>query len=244
MGKIEAYISIASYRSRVENYCLPTFVNNEDRLFEVKNALHPLLEKGVPNSITLNKKGVILTGSNMSGKSTFMRTLALNILLSQSIYTCLCDEYKASFFRVISSLSISDDVLSGTSYYLEECNSVLRILNSLEDEIPAFCIRRPALRRNGGVGARGVRRGLHAAGDADRQVRRRCRPHQGLRGHRARRRHVRGRHPGKLQRPRQGDAGARAERRVGAAEARGAAGAGKAATAGGRMSGASLETRN
>jgi DNA mismatch repair ATPase MutS len=140
VGKIEAYISIASYRSRVKNYCLPTFVNNEDRFFEVKNALHPLLEKGVPNSIYLNKKGVILTGSNMSGKSTFMRTLALNILLSQSIYTCLCDEYKASFFRVISSLSISDDVLSGTSYYLEECNAVLRILNSLEDEIPAFCI--------------------------------------------------------------------------------------------------------
>lgn len=140
VGKIEAYISIASYRGRVENYCLPTFVNNEDRFFEVKNALHPLLEKGVPNSICLNKKGIILTGSNMSGKSTFMRTLALNILLSQSIYTCLCDEYKASLFRVMSSLSISDDVLSGTSYYLEECNAVLRILNSLEDEIPAFCI--------------------------------------------------------------------------------------------------------
>ena len=52
----------------------------------------------------------------------------------------LCDEYSSSFFRIISSLSLSDDVLSGTSYYLEECNSVLRILNSLDDEVPAFCI--------------------------------------------------------------------------------------------------------
>ena len=67
-------------------------------------------------------------------------------------------------------------------------------------------VRRPALRRDGGVGARGLRRRLHAAGDADRQVRRRRRPHQGLRGDRARRRRLRGGHPGELQRARQGDA--------------------------------------
>lgn len=140
VGKIEAYISVASYRTKIKNYCLPTFIDNKNKLFRVENACHPLLEDGVPNSISLNNKGIILTGSNMSGKSTFMRTLALNILLSQSIYTCLCDEYTASFYRVMSSLSISDDVLSGTSYYLEECNAVLRILNSLEDDIPAFCI--------------------------------------------------------------------------------------------------------
>ena len=65
-------------------------------------------------------------------------------------------------------------------------------------------VRRPALRRDGGVGAGGVRRGLHAAGDADREVRRRVRPHQGLRGDRARAGHLRGRHPGELQRAGEG----------------------------------------
>jgi hypothetical protein len=140
VGKLEAYISVASYRCRVSNYCIPKFLNNKDKTLIVKNAVHPLLEDGVPNSITLKNKGVILTGSNMAGKSTFMRTLATNILLSQSISMSLCDEYSGSFFRIISSLSLSDDVLSGTSYYLEECNSVLRILNSLDDEVPAFCI--------------------------------------------------------------------------------------------------------
>ena len=140
IGKLEAYISIASYRCRVSNYCIPQFLDNKDKTLIVKNAVHPLLEDGVPNSITLKNKGVILTGSNMAGKSTFMRTLATNILLSQSFSMSLCDEYSSSFFRIISSLSLSDDVLSGTSYYLEECNSVLRILNSLDDEVPAFCI--------------------------------------------------------------------------------------------------------
>lgn len=140
VGKVEAYISVASYRTKVINYSLPNFTDGKNNLFNIENAYHPLLENGIPNSISLNNKGVILTGSNMSGKSTFMRTLALNILLSQSIYTSLCDKYNASFFRIMSSLSISDDVLSGTSYYLEECNAVLRILNSLEEDIPAFCI--------------------------------------------------------------------------------------------------------
>lgn len=140
VGKIEAYISVSSYRTKLKNYSLPNFTDNKNNLFKIENACHPLLEDGIPNSINLNNKGVILTGSNMSGKSTFMRTLALNMLLAQSIYTCLCDDYNASFFKVMSSLSISDDVLSGTSYYLEECNAVLRILNSLDEEVPAFCI--------------------------------------------------------------------------------------------------------
>lgn len=140
VGKIEAYISVSSYRTKLKNYSLPNFTDNKNNLFKIENACHPLLEDGIPNSINLNNKGVILTVSNMSGKSTFMRTLALNMLLAQSIYTCLCDDYNASFFRVMSSLSISDDVLSGTSYYLEECNAVLRILNSLDEEVPAFCI--------------------------------------------------------------------------------------------------------
>ena len=67
-------------------------------------------------------------------------------------------------------------------------------------------VRRTALRRNGGVGAAGLRRGLHASGNADGQVGRRDRPHQGLRGDRQGRRHVRGRHSGELQRARQGNA--------------------------------------
>lgn len=139
VGKIDAYISIASYRERLDNYTSPNFTDN-DKYLKLTDAFHPLILDGVPNSIELNKKGVVLTGSNMSGKSTFMRTLGTNILLSQTIYTSLCSEYTGSFFRILSSLSISDDVTQGKSYYLGECNSLLRILNSIEEETPAFCI--------------------------------------------------------------------------------------------------------
>ncbi len=67
-------------------------------------------------------------------------------------------------------------------------------------------VRWSAFRRNGGLGIGGLRGRLHAAGDADREVRRRVRPYQSLRGNRPRTGHVRGRHPRKLQR-----AGERAE---------------------------------
>ena len=140
VGTLEAYVSVASFRDRLPYYCLPDFIDNNDKTLSVENINHPLLEDGVPNSISILNQGIILTGSNMSGKSTFMRTIAINILLSQTIYTCYSNKYKASFFRVISSLSLSDNILSGASYYLEECKSVLRILNSLEEDIPAFCI--------------------------------------------------------------------------------------------------------
>ncbi len=76
-------------------------------------------------------------------------------------------------------------------------------------------VRRPALRRDGGVGAGGVWRGLHAAGNADGEVGRRLRPHQGLRGDRARAGHVRGRHSGKLQRAGEGAEILGPERRFG-----------------------------
>ena len=74
-------------------------------------------------------------------------------------------------------------------------------------------VRRPAFRRNGGVGARGLRRRVHLAGNAHREVGRRRRPYQSVRGDRSRRRHVRGGHSRKLQRAGQGNAIARPQRR-------------------------------
>ena len=74
-------------------------------------------------------------------------------------------------------------------------------------------VRRPALRRDGGVGPRGVRLRLLPAGAADHQVRRRARPGQGLRGHRQGRQHPRARGARELQGPHEGDAGPLHQRR-------------------------------
>ncbi len=74
-------------------------------------------------------------------------------------------------------------------------------------------VRRPAVRRDGGLGPRGLRRRVRPAGAADDQVRRRARPREGLRGHREGREHPRAGHPRVLQGPHQGDAVALPQRR-------------------------------
>ena len=76
-------------------------------------------------------------------------------------------------------------------------------------------VRRPAFRRNGGLGAGSLRRGVYLAGNAHRQVGRRGGPHQGLRSDRAWRRHVRVGNSRELQRAREGNAFARPQRRTG-----------------------------
>lgn len=139
VGEIDAYISVASYRERVEYYCNPNFTDEKQK-FSISEGVHPLIENSVDNSIDLNEKGVILTGSNMAGKSTFLRMLGINALFSQTIYTVLAKEYNSSFLRVITSLSVSDDVNTGTSYYLGECEALLRILNSIDEEVTALCM--------------------------------------------------------------------------------------------------------
>ena len=74
---------------------------------------------------------MLLTGSNASGKSTFLRAVALNAILAQTIHTCMAQSYQGVMFRVYSSMSLKDDLESGDSYYMVEVKSIRRILNEV-----------------------------------------------------------------------------------------------------------------
>jgi hypothetical protein len=139
IGEIDALISIASYREGLPFYVEPELVNGE-RILELNNLVHPLVENPVANSISINNQGIVLTGSNMSGKSTFLRTVGVNALFAQTICTCLAKNYKGSFFKILSSISPNDDILQGKSYYLGEAEAVLRIINNCVEKIPSLCI--------------------------------------------------------------------------------------------------------
>jgi DNA mismatch repair ATPase MutS len=91
---------------------------------------HPLIPDCVSNSLTINDKSVLLTGSNMSGKTTFIRTVAVNVLLAQTINTVFARTIELSPMRLFSAIRISDDLLSGKSYYFEE---VLTIKNMIDE---------------------------------------------------------------------------------------------------------------
>lgn len=88
-----------------------------------------MLSKPVKNGIA-TKRGVLLTGSNASGKSTFLKTVALNAILAQTIHTCTADRYRAPFYHVYSSMTLRDDLESGESYYIVEIKALKRILDA------------------------------------------------------------------------------------------------------------------
>ena len=126
-GYMEATIAVGAYRTSLgEAYCLPEL--NDYEGLHIENMYHPLIDNPVKNSIS-TKRGVLLTGSNASGKSTFLKTVSLNAILAQTIHTCLADSYSGSPYRIMSSMALRDDLSGGESYYIVEIKSLKRILN-------------------------------------------------------------------------------------------------------------------
>ena len=128
VGYLDAMIAIASYRKQFSNYCHPVF--SDSKIFRVDKISHPLVINPVPNDFSFDTKCLLITGSNMSGKSTFLKTLGVNALLAQTFNMCFAKKYEAPFLIVISSIERSDDLINGKSYYMSEVESILRIINS------------------------------------------------------------------------------------------------------------------
>ena len=139
IGFIDTMIAVASYRAGLESFIEPKFLNSGS-LLEIEEMVHPLLNEPVPNSISVESGGVLITGSNMSGKTTFLKATGVNAVLAQTICTCLAKEYQTSFFHIMSLIGRKDNVIEGKSYYLDEINALLRIINTLERDVPCLCL--------------------------------------------------------------------------------------------------------
>lgn len=145
-GLLDACISIASFRELLPYYCSPKFDSDKKRaVLDVENLYHPLILEPVANSIKTTK-AVLVTGSNASGKSTFLKMVAINAILAQTIHTCMATECKMSYFRVMTSMALRDDLESKESYYIVEIKSLKRILDSAKEETPLLCIVDEVLR--------------------------------------------------------------------------------------------------
>jgi len=127
LGYLEASVCVGLYRASLKNgWCKPVFAKEDG--MNVREGYHPLISQPVKNSISA-RGGVLLTGSNASGKSTFLKMMALSSLLAQTVYTVTADAYKAPFYYLYSSMSLRDDLESGESYYIVEIKSIKRILD-------------------------------------------------------------------------------------------------------------------
>lgn len=143
LGKMETDITISAFRTALPYYTVPVFENGG---MKIQEAIHPLIEEPVANSFEL-KRGMLLTGSNASGKSTFLKTVAICALLAQTLQTVPAKEYVAQRYRIFSSMSLRDDLEAKESYYMVEIRSIKRILEAIkEDETKVLCFVDEVLR--------------------------------------------------------------------------------------------------
>lgn len=141
VGGVDALISISSFRTSLDYYSKPQFLastKKEDNIINFEELYHPLINNPVSNSLDINK-GVLITGSNASGKSTFIKSVAINQILCQSIYTSCSKKYEGTFFNIYTSMALKDDVLNEESYYMVEIKSLKRIIDKCNENMPCLC---------------------------------------------------------------------------------------------------------
>lgn len=139
VGRADALAGMASYRSSLKEYCRPVF-NNKNKFLELEEAFNPLVDNYVKNSIKIDNENIYLTGSNMSGKSTFLRSVGVNVLLAQTFDFVFCEKYNGAFMKIYSSISRNDDILQGKSYFLAEAEIVLDMINQSNDNITSLIL--------------------------------------------------------------------------------------------------------
>jgi len=135
VGKIEVLCSFANFSYNHLNFAYPTLNNKYEIAFEAVG--HPLIptEHRVTNDITLNEQAfILLTGSNMSGKSTFLRTLGVNMLLTLVGLPVCARKANVHPLRLLVSMRLADSLNDGKSYFFAEINRIQQIVKTLESE--------------------------------------------------------------------------------------------------------------
>lgn len=147
LGYLDSTVAIASFRAYLEEegYCIPDLHTLEQPRIVVMGGYHPLIDEPVKNGIYA-ENSVLITGSNASGKSTFIRMMAICAILAQTVHTVPASKYEGSYFRVLSSMALTDNLKNNESYYIVEIKSLKRILNKVDDTLPTLCFVDEVLR--------------------------------------------------------------------------------------------------
>ena len=142
LSEADALISMANYRFNHPAYCLPVIC--QDRLLDTEEIGHPLLksERNVTNDFSIRSlhQIAIVTGANMAGKSTFLRTIGVNLILAQS-GNVVCSRYFAfQPMTLFTSMRTTDSLSKDTSYVHAELLLLQQLVNIAQQEDKVFII--------------------------------------------------------------------------------------------------------
>jgi DNA mismatch repair ATPase MutS len=148
IGFLDATIAIGAFRKSLSFYSSPNFLEENQQAHvsvRIVDLYHPMIDHPICNSISC-ERGILITGSNASGKSTFLKSVAINALLAQTIDTALAREFSTNFFRIYSSMALSDNLYAGESYYMVEIKSMKRVLDASKKDVNVLCFVDEVLR--------------------------------------------------------------------------------------------------
>ncbi|MCM1184135.1 MAG: hypothetical protein NC337_12255 [Roseburia sp.] len=147
IGYLDTVISIAYFRAALPWWCAPMLTEGRGVPLVVEEGYHPALGRPVPNSFS-QTRGMLVTGSNASGKSTFLKMTAINAILAQTIHTCAAQAYSGNYYRIYSSMALRDSLEDGESYYIVEIKALKRIMDAAAEQSdnPLLCFVDEVLR--------------------------------------------------------------------------------------------------
>ena len=119
-------------------------IGSPEIVFEGKNLYHPFLgAKAVKNDFTIRDDNYyIITGANMAGKSTFLRSLGVNYILAMAGMPVFADQLKISRFRLFSSMRTTDDLTHGISYFNAELIRLEELLKFCRKSAEGKCYKK------------------------------------------------------------------------------------------------------
>ncbi|MBU1101313.1 MAG: hypothetical protein KKA84_13005 [Bacteroidetes bacterium] len=136
---LEAINSLANFAYLNPEYSFPKIMtgNSETSVLSVENLGHPLIEKSkkVKNDFSINSLDdlFIITGSNMSGKSTFLRSIGVNLLLAYSGAPVDSKSFSVHLIKLFTCINVSDSVVDGISYFYAEVRRLKQLITQVND---------------------------------------------------------------------------------------------------------------
>jgi DNA mismatch repair ATPase MutS len=129
VGRVDSAISVASLKTGYTNYVEPLFIpGNKITALDV---YHPLIKDCKSNSIITNGSNVTITGGNMSGKTTFLKTIGVNVILAQTINFTFSSKFELPPLKLFSSIQNRDKLTEGISFFMDELLRTKQILKSI-----------------------------------------------------------------------------------------------------------------
>jgi hypothetical protein len=136
VGSIDAAMATASYVEGLKLCSTPRLI--AARRLETVEMYHPLVRDAVSNSISLDARSVLIAGPNMAGKTTFIRTIGINLILAQTLNICLARSGVFPRAVVRSAIRREDNLLEGESYFYTEISRIFEFIK--EGDNGSLCV--------------------------------------------------------------------------------------------------------